>query len=232
MIERTVARPHLADHVEVFAAAPVAVDLGQEVAFAGLIFIRRAGNDVQQQPALRELVGEGRDLLPRGERRRHRARTVSDQELDPLGMIGGVERYAEPFRGRGVVADQHGVITPLLMQAGEIDDPVARNMSLDEVNRDTLHLGADHPEDSGWHEVPLDFQGVPLLSNEPATSGIGKPKVVAARRYFRDGPCGYKLAANNSQLPGRPFSSCAPRWLNFRPAPATRSVTTRETRTS
>jgi hypothetical protein len=44
--------------------------------------------------------------------------------------------------------------------------------------------------------------------------------------------CAYKLASNSSHLPGRPFSSCGPRLENFRPAPATRSVTTRDTRTS
>ena len=40
------------------------------------------------------------------------------------------------------------------------------------------------------------------------------------------------IAANKSHRPGRPFSSCEPRSANFRPAPATRSVTTLETRTS
>ena len=42
----------------------------------------------------------------------------------------------------------------------------------------------------------------------------------------------YKAAANKSQRPGRPFSSCDPRSENFRPAPATRSVTTLDTKTS
>jgi hypothetical protein len=42
----------------------------------------------------------------------------------------------------------------------------------------------------------------------------------------------YKVAANKSQRPGRPFSSCDPRSENFRPAPATRSVTTLDTKTS
>ena len=42
----------------------------------------------------------------------------------------------------------------------------------------------------------------------------------------------HALAANKSHRPGRPLSSCEPRSANFRPAPATRSVTTLETRTS
>jgi hypothetical protein len=42
----------------------------------------------------------------------------------------------------------------------------------------------------------------------------------------------YALAANKSHRPGRPLSSCDPHSENFKPDPATRSVTTRETRTS
>jgi hypothetical protein len=42
----------------------------------------------------------------------------------------------------------------------------------------------------------------------------------------------YMLAANKSQRPGSPLSSCDPRSENFRPAPATKSVTTLDTRTS
>jgi hypothetical protein len=42
----------------------------------------------------------------------------------------------------------------------------------------------------------------------------------------------YVLAAKRSHRPGRPFNSCEPRSENFKPAPATRSVTTLETKTS
>ena len=42
----------------------------------------------------------------------------------------------------------------------------------------------------------------------------------------------YALAANKSHRPGRPLSSNDPRSENFKPAPATRSVTTRDTNTS
>ena len=49
---------------------------------------------------------------------------------------------------------------------------------------------------------------------------------------FTRGNLRYALAANKSHQPGRPLSSCDPRSANFRPAPATRSVTTLETRTS
>ena len=51
-----------------------------------------------------------------------------------------------------------------------------------------------------------------------------------SRRKRNFGPY-YKVAANKSQRPGRPFSSCDPRSENFRPAPATRSVPTLDTKT-
>src|SRR3979411_2789948 len=42
----------------------------------------------------------------------------------------------------------------------------------------------------------------------------------------------YSLAANKAHRPGSPLSANDPRSENFSPAPATRSVTTRETRPS
>jgi hypothetical protein len=42
----------------------------------------------------------------------------------------------------------------------------------------------------------------------------------------------HALAANKSHRPGRPLSSYAPRSSNFSAAPATRSETMRDTRTS
>jgi len=76
---------------------------------------------------------------------------VRDQELDPLGMVGGIERDGETFGGGGVISDQDGIIVPLLMQAGEIDHPLPRYLSLDQVDRDAFLLGADHSDDSCGH---------------------------------------------------------------------------------
>ena len=105
VIERAVAGPDPADDLEIFAGAPVAVVLGQEVAFAGLILIAGAGDDVQRHPALRQLVEGGN--LPRRQRRCNGARTVRDQELDPLGMVGGIKRDGETFGSGSVISDQH-----------------------------------------------------------------------------------------------------------------------------
>jgi hypothetical protein len=155
VIERAVAAPHLLHDIEIFAAAPVTIGLGQEVAFAGLILFGGAGDDMQRHSALRELV-EGRDLSRR-QRRCDRTRSMRDQKFYALGVISGIERNAKAFGRRGVIPHQHGIIVPLLVQAREIDHPVARNLPLDQVNRDPLHLGADHPEDFGWHGVPPNF---------------------------------------------------------------------------
>ena len=149
VIERAVAGPHLAHHFQIFAGATVTVILGQEVALARLILVAGAGDDVQRHPALRELV-EGRDL-PRGQRRRHRARPVRDQEFDPFGVVGSIERDAKTFGRRSVISDEDGIIVPLLVQPGEVDHPLARNLALDQVNRDPFLLGADHTGDLDGH---------------------------------------------------------------------------------
>ena len=52
VIDRAFAGPKLPHHVQIFAGAAVAVVLGQEVAFAGLVRIAGAGDDVQRHPAL------------------------------------------------------------------------------------------------------------------------------------------------------------------------------------
>jgi len=98
---------------------------------------------------LRQLV-EGRDL-PRRQRRRHRARPVRDQELDPFGVVGGVKRYRKTFGGGRVISNENRIIVPLLVQAGEVDHPLPRYRSLDQVNRDAFLLGADHSDDSCGH---------------------------------------------------------------------------------
>src|SRR6187455_1801324 len=105
MIDRAVAGPELPHHVEIFARAAVAVVLGQEVTLAGLVRVAGAGDDMQRHPPLRELV-EGRDL-PRGKCWRYRSRPVRDQELDPLGMVGGIKCNRKTFGGRGVISNQN-----------------------------------------------------------------------------------------------------------------------------
>ena len=149
VVERAVAGPDFPHHVEIFAGSAVAVVLRQEVAFAGLILVAGACDDMQRHPALCELV-EGRDL-PRRERGRDRARPVRDQELDPLGVVGRVKRDGKTFGRRRVIADEDGIVIPLLVQTGKIAHPLARYLALDQMDRNAFLLGADHTDDSGWH---------------------------------------------------------------------------------
>jgi hypothetical protein len=98
---------------------------------------------------LRELV-EGRDL-PRRQRRRDRARPMRDQELDPLGVVGGIQCNGKAFGRRSVISDKHGIVVPLFVQPGEVDHPFTRYPALDQVNGDAFLLGADHTDDFRWH---------------------------------------------------------------------------------
>ncbi len=65
-VDRAVARPQALDHVEVFAAARVALILVEEVAEGALFVVLSAGDDVEEQASLR-LPLEGRGHL-RGQR--------------------------------------------------------------------------------------------------------------------------------------------------------------------
>jgi hypothetical protein len=69
----------------------------------------------------------------------------------------------------------------------------------------------------------LHVRSYPAIGRRLESRGCPKAPITGMR---------YILAANKSHVPGRPFSSNDPRSENFRPAPATRSVTTREARTS
>ena len=91
--------PQPADDVEEFAAPRVAGLLFQEVAERPLLDALAAGDDVQQQPALRLPLKGGRHL--RRQRRADQSRAQRDQILQRLGA-------ADQHRG-----GQPGVFAPL-----------------------------------------------------------------------------------------------------------------------
>ena len=70
----------------IFGGAAIALLLGREVAVALLLGVARAGDDVQRDAAVGQVV-EGRDLA-RGQGRRDEARPMRDQEAQPLGVHG------------------------------------------------------------------------------------------------------------------------------------------------
>jgi hypothetical protein len=61
----------------------------------------------------------------RGERRRHEAGTVRDQERESLGVGGGVGGDEKAVGGGGGVAHEHLVEVRALVRLGEIAHPVA-----------------------------------------------------------------------------------------------------------
>jgi hypothetical protein len=96
---------------------------------------------------------------------------VRDQELDPFGVVGRIERNRKTFSGRRVISNENKIVVPLLVQAGEIDHPLARYLSLDEVNRDAFLLGADHSNDSCGHGCSL---GSLLYCSDETRNKAGK----------------------------------------------------------
>ena len=103
-------------HLDVLGGAAVALLLGREVAVAFLLGVARAGDDVQRDAALGQVI-EGGDLAG-GQRRRHEARAMGDQEAQPLGVMGGVLRHQEALGRRGRVADQRQVEARLVVGLG------------------------------------------------------------------------------------------------------------------
>ena len=101
----------------------------------------------------------------------------------------------------------------------------------------TAHWIAQSPQGDLCHEAPALPVAQPnhssatgSIDNSPGGSSSTDDSRLRGARPIAD--MRYALAANKSHRPGRPLSSNDPRSENFKPAPATRSVTTRDTNTS
>ena len=115
------------------AARAVALLLGGEVAVALLLGVAGAGDDVQGDAALGQVI-EGRDLAG-GQGRRHEARAMGDQKAQPLGVMGGVLGHQETFGRRGRVADQRQVEARLVVGLGVRLQVGRRDAALDDMDR-------------------------------------------------------------------------------------------------
>ena len=91
VVERLVGGPGLLDDLDVLAGAGVALVLGEGVALAALLVVVAAGDEVDGQPAVADLV-EGGERLG-GERRVGHVRAVGEQDLQTV-------RPARDVRGR------------------------------------------------------------------------------------------------------------------------------------
>lgn len=148
----------------------------------------------------------------------YRLRGSRDMEIEHKFITtkssrAGARKFLEPAATRGAISLHPQSITDL---RGGVEE----RRSSREVKRSTFARFL------GLFDFRLLQQYLPIaevnaptyhfvgLSEQPSDSGT------------------HKLAANKSHLPGNPLSSYDPRSTNFKPAPATRSVTTLETNTS
>ena len=144
-------RPGELHHLDVLGGAAIAFLLGREIAVAFLLGVAGAGDDVDGDAALGQMV-EGGDLAG-GQGRRHEARAMGDQEAQPLGVVGGVLRHQEALGRRGRVADQRQVEARLVVGLGVGLQIGRRDAALDDVDGG-LAAGrrhADHPDDAHGH---------------------------------------------------------------------------------
>ena len=92
------------------------------VAVLGLIGVAAAGDDVHRQTAIAQLVE--RRQLAGGDRRRHKPRSMRQEETQPLGDRRGMRPDQEPVRRIREIADQHAVEAGPLVDARRLGDHV------------------------------------------------------------------------------------------------------------
>ena len=95
VVERRIAGPGPAQHVEIFVRARITFVVSEPIAVATLIGIDAAGDDVQPQPPLSEIVE--RRGGSRRERRRDETRAVRDEEFESFGSVRAKLRDLKPF---------------------------------------------------------------------------------------------------------------------------------------
>ncbi len=150
-IERFRAGPGELHQLEIFGGAAIALDLRAEVAVALLLLVGLAGDDVDCEPAVGEMI-EGRDLA-RHQGGRDEARPVRDQIAELARVVGGVQRDKESFGRGGGVADERQVEAGLVMGAGELHEVARREPAFQHVQGRLAggRRDADHSNDPDGH---------------------------------------------------------------------------------
>ena len=150
-IERPIARPGKLHQFEIFGGAAIALRLRREIAVALLLVVGLAGDDVQDEPALGEMV-EGRDLA-RHQGRRHKARPVRDEITEPFGPRRRVLRDQKTLGGGRRIADQNQIEAGGFMGARGLRHIVGRQAALDDVQGGVAarRRDADHADDFDGH---------------------------------------------------------------------------------
>ncbi len=117
VIERLARGPHLLDDLDVLARARVAVVLGEAVALAGLLVVVAAGDEVDGDAAVADLIDRGERL---GRVRRDRqVRAVGQQQLQGLGARGDERSGGCGVRRTAAVREQDAIPAVLLVGLGQ-----------------------------------------------------------------------------------------------------------------
>src|SRR6218665_1612807 len=116
MIERLGRAPALADDVEIFVGARIALFLAQEVAIALLLCVRPAGDDMDGQATAGKMVE--RSELSRGQRRRNKARPMRQKEVQTIGLLSRIGNDLEAVPRTAEIADEHTIEPGRFVRAG------------------------------------------------------------------------------------------------------------------
>ena len=205
VVERLLLRPHAAQHGEVLVGAPVACVVVEPVAVLGLVGVAPAGDDVEREAAVGELVERGG--LPRGQRRRDEARAVRDQVGQALGVGGGVARHHEALGGGGGVAHQHLVEARRLVGAREVADPRAVDLAADHVHGGavgSLRPHPDHPDELDGHARLRCRYAIPRLAVLQASPARPLLPAMCSAMYSASSPTPQSTEDLSFQSHGRP----------------------------
>ena len=149
VVERFGGRPRLLQDFQVLVGPVVALVFVEVVAVALLLGVATAGDRVDGDPAAAELIQ--RRERTGGERRRHEAGPVRNEQAEALGVLGNVRGDLRTVRPAGSVADQDAVESAVLVRAGKplrvvrVDDGAVRRVDLARM------LRADHAEEFDGH---------------------------------------------------------------------------------
>jgi hypothetical protein len=119
------------------------------VAVLSLVGVAAAGNDVHRQTAAAQLVE--RRQLAGGDRRRHKAGPMRQEETQPLGYRGRMRSNQKPVGRLREVADEYAVKAGLLMDLGRLGTHLGikrRSRWRDQLGRDPRRDPTDHLH---WH---------------------------------------------------------------------------------
>jgi hypothetical protein len=144
--------PRPLEDLDRLAGAVVAAVLGQRVAFALLLVVVAAGDDVQREAPAGDLVERGHGL--RRERRVGDVRAVGQQQLQPLGAAGDQGGGLRGIGASRAVRGEHPVPAGLLVGAGQCDGVLGIEGGAGARVRLRAVVGRAYTEELDGHDDP------------------------------------------------------------------------------